>query len=88
MKSAVAEISKISESLPAKKASELLRFARALAASAKPKRKTAELDGDAEWERIISDPRPRPKLEAVRKRLAKLDREGKLETLDFKKFSA
>ena len=25
---------------------------------------TEEVDGDAEWERIINDPRPRPKLEA------------------------
>ena len=80
MKSAVAEITRISQSLPAKKAAELLDFARSLAD--KTKAKEEELDGDVEWERIVNDPRPRPKLEAVRKRLEKLIREGKTEPLD------
>ncbi len=83
MKSAVAEISKISESLPAKKAAELLQFARKLAASAKPKRKVAELDGDAEWERIINSPRSRPKLRAKIKEIEKAIAEGKTEPMDF-----
>ncbi len=83
MKSAVDEINRISESLPPGKAAELLRFARSLAGKVEIKEK--ELDGDAEWERIITDPRPRPKLEAVRRRLEKLAREGKLEPLDLNK---
>lgn len=77
MKSAVEEITRISQMLPPGKAAELLDFARSLAG-----KKEKELDGDAEWERIINDPRPRPKLEAVRKRIEKLVREGKTEPLD------
>jgi hypothetical protein len=85
MKSAVAEISKISELLPPRKTAQLLNYARRLAVSAKSKPKK-ELDGDAEWERIIRDPRPRPKLEAVRKRIDKLIAEGKVEPMNFNKF--
>ncbi|MEO7297361.1 MAG: DUF2281 domain-containing protein [Verrucomicrobiota bacterium] len=80
MKSAVEEITRISQSLPPRKAAELLDFARSLAE--KNTAKEAELDGDAEWERIINDPRPRSKLEVVRKRIEKLIREGKDEPLD------
>ena len=83
MKSAVAEISRISESLPASKASQLLRFARALAASAKPKRKAAAMDGDAKWEQIINHPRSRPKLRAKIKEIDKLIAAGKTEPMDF-----
>lgn len=82
MKSAVAEISKISESLPPRKASQLLQYARSLAAPAKSKSKT-EVDGDAEWERIINDSRPRPKLQAKLKEVDKLIAEGKDEPMDF-----
>ena len=82
MKSAVAEISKISEALPANKASQLLKFARALAASAKPAKKTVK-DGDAAWEQIISRPRSRPKLQARIKEIDKLIADGKTEPMDF-----
>lgn len=85
MKSAVAEISRISGLLPPRKAVLLLNYARRLAASKKPKQKK-EPDGDAEWERIIADPRRRPKLKAVRRRIDKLIAEGKTEPLDFNKF--
>ncbi|MGI8965213.1 MAG: hypothetical protein ACR2H1_03885 [Limisphaerales bacterium] len=82
MKSAVEEITRISKSLPPRKAAQVLDFARSLAEITKTKK---EPDGDAEWERIINDPKPRPKLEAVRKRLEKLAHEGKLEALDLSK---
>ena len=64
MKSAVAEITRISHLLPPRKKAQLLDFARALQSGrghsplAKPKH------GDDEWERIINDPKPRPKLAA------------------------
>ena len=80
MKSAVAEITRISLSLPPGKAAELLDFARSLAGKGEMKEK--ELDGDVEWERIINDPRPRPKLTAKINELEKLIAEGKDEPLD------
>ena len=78
MKSAVAEITRISKSLPPRKAAQLLKMARALQQQARA------LNGD-EWERIINEPRHRPKLEGIRKRLARLEREDKLEDFDFNK---
>ena len=80
MKSAVEEITRISLSLPPGKAAELLDFARDLAHKTKAKEK--ELDGDTEWERIIKDPRPRPKLAATINELEKLITEGQDEPLD------
>ena len=49
----------------------------------KPARRT--VDGDAEWERIIADKRPRPKLEAM---VAEVERQvatGKSEPLDLRR---
>ncbi len=80
MKSDIEEITRISESLPPRKAAELLDFARSLAGKKETEEK--ELDGDAEWDRIISDPRPRPKLAAKIKELEELIAEGKDEPLD------
>jgi hypothetical protein len=83
MKSAVAEINRISQSLPARKKARLLDFARALQSGpelsplAKPKH------GDDEWERIINDPRPRPKLASKLKQLERLAAEGKDEPMDW-----
>ena len=89
MKSAVAEITRITRSLPPKRAAQLLSYARSLQRPPSRKSKGAkreeELDGDAEWERMINDPRPRPKLEEVRRRIERLEREEKLEPLDFDK---
>ena len=80
MSNAVEEINRISQMLSPNKAAELLDFARLLVD--RPDAKESEVDGDAEWERIINDPRPRPKLEAVRQRIKQLMREGKTEELD------
>jgi len=83
MNSVVTEITRISHSLPPRKKAQLLDFARALQSShsvpplAKPGR------GDAVWERIISDPKPRPKLTAKFKHLARLAAEGKDEPMDW-----
>lgn len=60
--------------LPAAQRAEVTDFARFLASKYAP-----EADGDARWEAIIADPRPRPKLEAfLRDALA----EGGFEPLD------
>jgi hypothetical protein len=48
------ELIRICESLPATKRVEVADFARFLLAQ----------QGDEQWERIIADPKPRPKLEA------------------------
>ena len=83
MNSAVAEISRITHSLPPRKKAQLLDFARALQSGrplptiAKPK------SGDAEWERIIKDPRPRPKLAAKLRQLERQAEEGKDEPMDW-----
>lgn len=49
--------------LPAEKQSSVLDYVLFI----KQQARTAEEDGDAAWERIIADPRPRPKLEAFMK---------------------
>jgi len=68
--SAVAEeLVEIVDGLPADKAREVVDFARFLKQQA----------GDLEWERIISDARPRPKLNAF---VAGALRQGKSEPLD------
>jgi hypothetical protein len=56
--SSVEELTKICESLPVQKVEELVDFARFL------QTRVAESPDDAAWERIISDPNPRPKFEA------------------------
>ena len=61
------ELLAVAERLPADKRVEVIDFARFLLERERPD----EEDGDAAWERIIADPRPRPKLEAfVRDALA------------------
>ena len=83
MKSAVVEITRISHSLSPRKKAQLLDFARALQSGRSlpplPKAKV----GDAEWERIINDPKPRPKLAAKLKQLERLAAEGKDEPMDW-----
>jgi hypothetical protein len=56
--SAVEELTSICATLPAEKVAELVDFARFL------QTRVAETPGDEAWERIIADPKPRPKLEA------------------------
>jgi hypothetical protein len=62
------------DQLPEDKRVEVADFARFLLA-----RSQGEEDGDARWEAIVNDPRPRPKLDAYVK--AALE-EGGLEPLD------
>lgn len=53
------EIVQIVKRLPDAQRAEVADFARFLASKYAP-----EADGDARWEAILADPRPRPKLEA------------------------
>ena len=83
MRSAVAEIARISQSLPPRKKAQLLDFARALQSGAHLPPLAKPEPGDAQWERIINDPKPRPKLAAKLKQLERLAAEGKDEPMDW-----
>jgi hypothetical protein len=83
MKSAVAEINRISHSLPPRKKAQLLDFARALQSGREPSPLAKPKPGDDAWERIINDPTPRPKLAAKLKQLERLAAEGKDEPMDW-----
>jgi hypothetical protein len=83
MKSAVAEINRISHALPPRKKAQLLDFARALQSGRELSSPTKPKHGDDEWERIINDPTPRPKLAAKLKQLERLATEGKDEPMDW-----
>ncbi len=63
--SAVEELTQICAGLPAHKVEELVDFARFLEArAAVQSARVEESPGDAAWEKIIADPKPRPKLDA------------------------
>lgn len=62
--SAVEELTALCAALPAEKVAEVLDFARFLETRPPRPVTTAEAEADAAWERILGDPRPRPKLEA------------------------
>ncbi len=83
MKSAVAEITLISHSLPPRKKAQLLDFARALQSGRKLSHPAKPKQGDEEWERILNDRRPRPRLAAKLKQLERLAAKGKDEPLDW-----
>jgi len=72
MTAAAKELVELIGELPEEKAREVVDFARFLKQQA----------GDLEWERIIGDARPRPKLDAF---VAEALREGKSEPLDTNK---
>lgn len=65
MKAAEAELVALSRKLSPKKRRELLKFGRQLYTQEEKKAPVVEEDGDAAWERIIADPKPRPKLAAM-----------------------
>ena len=83
MRSAVAEITRISHALPPRKKAQLLDFARALQSGREVSLPAKPKHGDDQWERIINDPTPRPKLAAKLKQLERLAAEGKDEPLDW-----
>ncbi len=83
MKSAVAEIARISRSLPPRKMARLLEFARALQDGGKSLSGRSPKSGDAEWERILTDVRPRPKLAAKLKELEHRAAKEKTEPMDW-----
>lgn len=76
MANATEELVKICGDLPEDYVEALVDYARAL------QNGEAEADGDKEWDRILNDPRPRPKLE---KFIAEAEAEGEAEPLDFDK---
>ncbi len=83
MRSAVAEITRISLSLSPRKKAQLLDFARALRSGRSVSRLAKSKPGDAEWERIINDPKPRPKLAAKLRQLERLAAANKDEPMDW-----
>ncbi len=65
MSTATLDVVETLDRLSPRRREEVLDFARfLLARDAAADAPSAEEDGDAAWERIINDPRPRPKLEA------------------------
>ena len=62
-----ARIAEETASLPPDKQSAVLDFVLSIKESAVSTSASTEEDGDAAWERIIADPRPRPKLDAFLK---------------------
>ena len=83
MKSAVVEITRISHLLPPRKKAQLLDFAHALQSGRSVAPLAKAKPGDAEWERIINDPKPRSKLAAKLKQLERLAAEGKDDPMDW-----
>lgn len=83
MTAQIKEIVEITKTLPPQKVSRVLKFVRGLQRHRQSPAKahavipSQEKDGDAEWERIINDPRPRPKLTACINRIQKEMRAGK-----------
>ena len=93
MKDDLKELVSIAKGLSAEKAAEVVDFARFLRQRTKARRRRVakskvlgDAKDDAEWERIINDPRPRPKLTAMLDVLARDEREGKIEPMDFSRF--
>ncbi|MEP6821527.1 MAG: hypothetical protein ABI946_04175 [Chthoniobacterales bacterium] len=62
-----ARIAEEAASLPPDKQSAVLDFVLSMKESAAAGSALADGDGDAAWERIVADPRPRPKLDAYLK---------------------
>ncbi len=78
MKAAVeTELMEISRKLSPKKRREWLNYGRALYTETEKKPAAVEEDGDAAWERIIADPKPRPKLRAYADKILSEMKSGK-----------
>ena len=73
------ELVRICQELPTHKVEELVDFARFLHQRTLSDQSAPPEHGDAAWERIIRDPRPRPKLDAFVKAAFA---EGQAEPLD------
>ena len=82
MKAAEVEVLEISRTLSPKKRREWLKLGRELSARNGKKPAAVESEGDAAWERIIADPKPRPKLRAYVDRIL---REEKAQSMDLRK---
>jgi hypothetical protein len=80
--SATEELTRLCAELPPEKVAQILNYARSVQAApeAVPLEEfDPQNEDDAAWERIIDDPRPRPKLEAF---LAKAMAEGESTPLE------
>jgi hypothetical protein len=84
MKAADAEVLEVSRKLSPKKRREWITLGREWSATKARAQKPApaKIDHDAEWERILNDPKPRPKLRAYVDRIL---REEKAEPMDMAK---
>jgi hypothetical protein len=90
MTSHLRELLTITRDLPEDKAEELVDFARFLRQQAKSsgkrkKKRAPKIDGDAEWERILNDPKPRSKFAKLLRSVDAEIRKGKAEPMDFKR---
>ncbi len=65
MKAAEAELVALRRKLSPKQCREFLKFGRQLYTQEEKKAPAVEEDGDAAWERIIANPKPRPQLAAM-----------------------
>ena len=84
MANAVTELKKVVGSLPEELAEQVLNYALFLQSRpASGQQDKGQLEGDLEWERILSDKQPRPKLEARLRQVKKQVAAGKSEPLDF-----
>ncbi len=79
---AKAELVELSRKLSPKQRRKWLEFGRQLYAQKTKKAPVLAEDGDAAWERIIADPKPRPKLRAYVDRIL---REERPEPMDVRK---
>ncbi|MBI4621791.1 MAG: hypothetical protein HY736_01055 [Verrucomicrobia bacterium] len=71
------ELLELSRKLSPRKRRELLKFGRQLYTQHEKKAPAVEEDGDAAWERIIADPKPRPKLRALAEKIRAEMKAGK-----------
>jgi hypothetical protein len=82
MKAVETELLEITRKLSPKRRRALLKFGRALSTQEEPATAAVAEDGDAAWERIIADPKPRPKLAAY---VSRILREEKAQPMDLGK---
>ena len=71
------ELLEISRKLSPKKRREWLSYGRTLTTQTEEKSAVVEEDGDAAWERIIADSKPRPKFDAIAAKILAEMKSGK-----------
>ena len=71
------ELLEISRKLSPKNRREWLNYGRTLTTQTEKKSAVVEEDGDASWERIIADSKPRPKLDVMAAKILAEMKSGK-----------